>query len=225
MLFDLKGKRRRVVQGTYLALAVLMGGGLVLFGIGGSASGGLFDALGGGGGGNGNSALKNRIDRNEKRATANPRDVVALKELVRDNYQLAGSKTDPSATGFPPEARKDLSAAGSAWERYLKAEKGKPDPSLATVAIQIFSPAGLNRAKPAQEAAAIIAEQENSSVGYIRLVQFATLAHDRRTADLAGKKAIDLAPKSQLKAVKAQVEQAKNPSVPGQGGGTSPPSG
>ena len=34
MLFDLKGKRRRVVQGVYLTLAVLMAGGLVFFGIG-----------------------------------------------------------------------------------------------------------------------------------------------------------------------------------------------
>ena len=34
MLFDLQGKRRRVVQATYLTLALLMGGGLVFFGIG-----------------------------------------------------------------------------------------------------------------------------------------------------------------------------------------------
>jgi len=45
VLFDLKGRRRRVVQATYLLLAILMGGGLVLFGIGGDVSGGLFDAF------------------------------------------------------------------------------------------------------------------------------------------------------------------------------------
>ena len=46
MLFDLQGKRRRVVQGTYLVLAILLGGGLVLFGVGsGNISGGLFDAI------------------------------------------------------------------------------------------------------------------------------------------------------------------------------------
>src|SRR5215208_2066086 len=48
MLFDLKGRRRRVVQVTYVGLAVLMGGGLVLSGIGSDASGGLLDALVGG---------------------------------------------------------------------------------------------------------------------------------------------------------------------------------
>ena len=33
MLFDLRGRRRRAVQATYLTLAILMGGGLVFFGI------------------------------------------------------------------------------------------------------------------------------------------------------------------------------------------------
>ena len=37
MLFDLRGAhRRRVVKIVYVALALLMGGGLVLFGIGGA---------------------------------------------------------------------------------------------------------------------------------------------------------------------------------------------
>ena len=46
MLFDLRGRgRRRTVQVIYLSLAILMGGGLVLFGIGSSSSGGLFDAF------------------------------------------------------------------------------------------------------------------------------------------------------------------------------------
>ena len=46
MLFDLRGRgRRRTVQVIYLSLAILMGGGLVLFGIGGATSGGLIDAI------------------------------------------------------------------------------------------------------------------------------------------------------------------------------------
>ena len=36
MLFDLKGKRKRLVQVVYLGLAILFGGGLVLFGVGGT---------------------------------------------------------------------------------------------------------------------------------------------------------------------------------------------
>ena len=46
MLFDLRGRgRRRTVQVIYLSLALLMGGGLVLFGIGSDQSGGLVDAF------------------------------------------------------------------------------------------------------------------------------------------------------------------------------------
>jgi len=40
-------------------------------------------------------------------------------------------------------------------------------------------------------------------------VQYAALAKDTRTADLAGQKAIDLAPAAQRKQVRAQVKQLK----------------
>ena len=51
MLFDLRSRgRRRTVQVVYLGLALLMGGGLVLFGVGtGSGNGGLLNAFTGGG--------------------------------------------------------------------------------------------------------------------------------------------------------------------------------
>jgi hypothetical protein len=42
-------------------------------------------------------------------------------------------------------------------------------------------------------------------------VQFAALAGQDRKADLAGRKAIELAPKDQRSSVKAIVEQAKQP--------------
>src|SRR5918997_620937 len=46
MLFDLRGTgRRRTVKVVYITLAFLMGGGLVLFGIGGDVSGGLVDVI------------------------------------------------------------------------------------------------------------------------------------------------------------------------------------
>ncbi len=58
MLFDLKGKRRRAVQGTYLTLAVLMGAGLVLFGVGSSTSGGLGNLFGSNGSGSSKTATR-----------------------------------------------------------------------------------------------------------------------------------------------------------------------
>jgi hypothetical protein len=221
VLFDLRGRRRRAVQATYLMLAFLMGGGLVFFGIGGGGlNGGLFDAFSGsGGGGGGNSALEKRIEREQKRLQANPADTAALKALVRDEYQLAAGQTEASSVGFPAEAKDELQKSGAYWQRYLKAEKGDPDPSLATVAIQIYDPTALNKPKQAQEAARIVAEAQDDPAAYLRLVQYAGLAGDTRTADLAAQKAVDLAPEDQKQAVKRQAETLKKPQTQAQGQG------
>jgi hypothetical protein len=213
MLFDLRGRRRRAVQVTYLTLAVLMGGGLVLFGIGGDVSGGLFDAISGKGSSDGDiaPAVEKRIDRNEKRLRTDPQNTALLKELVRDEFQLATAQTQQGAQGFPKEARDELQKAGSYWQRYLDAEKGEPDANLARYALQIYDPTALNKPKDAQRAATIVAEDQNDAASYLNVVQYAALAGDKRTADLAAKKAVDLAPKSQRKAVKQQAELFKNP--------------
>src|ERR671926_99017 len=101
MLFDLRGRRRRAVQGTYLLLALLMGGGLVLFGVGGDVSGGLLDAFKGGGGSSGDSVLQGRIDKQEKRLQAHPKNEAILQNLVRDYYTQA-TQTRQSGASFPP---------------------------------------------------------------------------------------------------------------------------
>jgi hypothetical protein len=224
MLFDLQGKRRRAVQATYLTLAVLMGGGLVLFGIGGEVSGGLFDAFSDRqGGGDGNSAIEKRVEANEKRAKASPRAEAPRKALVRDLYQLAVAGAGQDGR-FKGDARRDLAAAAANWEAYLGLEPEKPDPSLARVALQIYDPAALNKPKEAQRAARLIAEAENDTNAYLNLVQYAALAGDMRTADLAGQKAVDLAPKAERKEVEQQVEQLKTPQTAAgaQGGAATP---
>jgi hypothetical protein len=212
MLFDLRGRRRRAVQATYLTLAVLMGGGLVFFGIGGDVSGGLFDAFSDRSGSDDvGGAIGDRIERNEKRLQANANDTNVLKELVRDNYSLAAAQTPAGATGFPKEARDELQAADRYWQRYTEAEQGKADASLARVVVQLYGPTALNKPKQAEEAARIIAEADNDAPSYLQLVQYAALAGDTRTANLAAQKAVDLAPKDQRKAVKQQAEQLKKP--------------
>jgi hypothetical protein len=211
MLFDLRGHRRRAVQVIYLLLAILMGGGLVLFGIGGSVSGGLLDAFkdGGGGGGNGNEAIEKRVDRLEKRVAANPANTAALQELVRDYYGLATTQQESSTTKFPDEAKDELRKAASAYQRYVSKARDKPSSATATYALRVYDVGALNRPKEAQKAASIIAEAENDSSSYLQLVAYASLARDTRTADLATQKAVDLAPKDQKKAVEQQAEQLK----------------
>jgi hypothetical protein len=213
MLFDLRGRRRRAVQATYLTLAILMGGGLVLFGIGGDVSGGLFDAFSDRSGNSSDvgGAVQKRIDRNRERLRANPNNVVVLKELVRDEFQLAGAQTKSGSTSYPREARDELRRSGEYWQRYVAAEKREPDSDLARVALQVYDVNALNKPKEAQSAAMIVARADDDAASYLRLVQYSTLAGDKRTADLAARKAVDLAPKADRKTVKQQAEQFKNP--------------
>ena len=212
MLFDLRGRRRRAVQATYLTLAVLMGGGLVLFGIGGDVQGGLFDAfsdksndsdVGG--------AVGKRNDRNRERLRADPNNPLLLRELARGEFQAATAQIPTGSSSYPRQARDELRRSGEYWQRYLKAEKGKTDTDLARVALQVYDVNALNKPKQAQQAAQLVAQADGDAASYLRVVQYSALAGDKRTADLAAQKAVDVAPKGQRKTVKLQAQQFKNP--------------
>ena len=101
MLFDLRGKRRRAVQVTYATLAVLMGGGLVLFGIGGSGTGSVFDLFDSGGG-SGNSQLDKRIERQEARLAT----LHALLANIQDLFNEHGVQIMSPHYMMDPAARK-----------------------------------------------------------------------------------------------------------------------
>jgi hypothetical protein len=179
----------------------------VLFGVGGDVSGGLLDAFKGGGGSSGDSALQDRIDKQEKRLQTSPRNEVLLQSLVRDYYSQA-TQTRQSGSSFPPDAKDDLRKAGLYWNRYA-AVADKPNPATAGYALQIYDTGALNKPKEAQKAASILAQATNDTASYLRLVSYAARAGDTRTADLAGQKAVDLAPKAQKKLVKKQVAALK----------------
>jgi hypothetical protein len=211
MLFDLKGKRRRVIQVTYVALALLMGGGLVLFGVGGNVQGGLLDAFTGKGGSNtsGNPIVEKRLKESEARLKANPNDQQALKEVTRARFQLAGNDVNPNTGLYGPKARPNLERAAAAWQRYVATNPNPPDPSLARVMLQVYSEFGLNRPREAAQAAELVAKQESTSSTYLALARYAALAGDRSKSDEAGKRALALAPASQKKVVKQQVDHLK----------------
>lgn len=235
MLFDLKGKRRRAVQGTYLMLAVLMGVGLVAFGIGSGVNGGLSDLFGGGNGSNkGNQIIQKKIDTANKQLAVNPKNTAALGEVIRGHYQLATAKSDPNTGQFTKDAADDLRQAATAWERYLATNPKKPDLGLARVMVQAYSGLAQITTEPtavktawtgAATATELIAAAKPVSANYIALVQYATLAGQTSKADLAGQKAIALAPKGQRKAVQQQVASAKAAGTSQAGGGSAGASG
>lgn len=218
MLFDLRGKRRRMVQVVYLTLAILMGGGLVLFGIGGDVSGGLVDAFTGGNqGGDGSSLVRDRVERNDKLVAQNPRNATALKAVARDRYQLALDQADQQGN-FSAEGKEELRKAAAAWEKYLATNPKPIDNSLAGLMMNVYDTTALNQPAEAATAAEVVAEARPSAAAYLRLAQFAQAAGQTRKAELAGKKAVELAPKNQKKAVEAQVKALKG------GGATVQPS-
>ena len=211
MLFDLQGKRRRMVQVVYLTLAVLMGGGLVLFGIGGDVSGGLFDAFSdrSGNTGAGNDLVEKRVEKNEEKLKANPKSEALRKALARDYFQLASGQVTQGQVGYPDQAKDELRKSAANWKAYLALEPERPDTSLARLALQVFDPGALNKPKDALVAARLIAETEEDMNAYLNLTQYAALAGDTRVAGLAGQKAVDLAPKSERSEVRKQVKQLK----------------
>ena len=220
MLFDLQGKRRRVVQATYLILAILMGGGLVLFGVGsGDISGGLFDAITGkdsNSSSSSNSAVSKRIKKDLAALKVNPQNQTALADLVRSHYQLATEDADPNTGAFGAEGKNELAQADTYWKRYVKVS-AKPNDSLASLMLQAYSDQALNKPSDAAGAAELIANARPSAQAYLTLTTYAAKAGQTRKADLAGQKAVELAPKAQKKFVKKQVAIAKT-----QGQGISP---
>ena len=214
------------MQATYLTLALLMGGGLVFFGIGGDVSGGLFDAFSDrSGSGTGSEQLEERIDNQEERLQANPNSEATLKALVRSYHALAGAQLASGAVEYPDDARDELRQAGEYWQRYLEVEDGKPDASLARLAVTVYDEGALGEPQQAANAMRIVAEAGNDYESYLALVQRAAAANDTRTADLAGQKAIELAPKRLEKQVRQQVKALKAPpptGAPAPGGQAAP---
>jgi hypothetical protein len=124
MLFDLSsGKRRRVVQVIYATLALLLGGGLVLFGIGGSGSGGLLEGIGiGGDSGGGDPQYEEQISDYEAKLQQNPQDTAAMIGLLKTHYLSAtssGVETDPQTgqISISADAHNELEEAAAAWQR------------------------------------------------------------------------------------------------------------
>ena len=156
MLFDLRGSgRRRTVKIVYITLAFLMGGGLVLFGIGGGGgiSGGLVDAITerDGGGDAGSDRFRKAETAALAKTKANAENAPAWAALARARFQLAGSgenfdvEKGTFTDGGPREAagrRRRLGALPRARAQEARRPRREPDG------------AGVRRAQPAGQGGA-----------------------------------------------------------------------
>jgi hypothetical protein len=213
MLFDLRGRgRRRAVQAIYLGLAILMGGGLVLFGVGGATSGGLLDAFNSSSGQtSADKVFQKRIDKAQAGVRVHPTEPRAWAELTRVRFQQAGSGDgfDPNQGAFTDKGKEQLQGAASAWDKYLTLTD-KPDDTVAALMVQAFGTSGLNQPGEAVSAMEIIVDNRPATGPlYVQLASLAYQAGQTRKAQLASKKALALTPKDDREQIKAQLDGAR----------------
>jgi tetratricopeptide (TPR) repeat protein len=215
MLFDLRGRgRRNTVKIVYIALAFLMGGGLVLFGIGGATSGGLVDAITGNGssGDTGADRFKKQVTASQARLRTNPKDEKAWTELIRAQVNLAGTgdKYDSATNQYTKAGKADLQDALASWEKYLainpkdKAEEAR----VASRVVQAY--AALEDLEGLVAAQEVVAAERNAVGPYAALAQYAYLAGQTRKGDLACQKAVELEDPDQREQLKGDCKSYKD---------------
>jgi hypothetical protein len=214
MLFDLRGTgRRRVVKIVYITLAFLMGGGLVLFGIGGGGAlpGGLVDAIteGGSGGDDATDRFREQEVAATAKARANPKDAALWAAVARARFNLAnsGENVDQNTGNYTDAGAEQLRAAGRAWDEHVKLAGNNPDSRVASLMVQAYAGLGeLDKATAAQE---IIAQDRNSAGAYATLATLAYQAGQLRKGDLARDKALELTEPDMRESLKGQLEGAR----------------
>ncbi len=237
MLFDLRGRgRRRTVQVVYISLALLLGGGLVLFGIGGDVQGGLLDAFREDTGSE-SEVIDKQVEDAEKRVKANRSDAAAWAALAQARFsQAAATEGYDETTGqFTGKSRATVVEATRAWEQHLKLAGDKPDADVAAILTRAFIALGQpEKAVRTQEI--VIDSVENPGPGqYKVLAEYAYVAGQTRKGDLASQKAIEDAKeegfskerqeeiKTELESIKQEVAQAAVQDAQGAAGGAPAP--
>jgi tetratricopeptide (TPR) repeat protein len=210
MLFDLRSRgRRRTVQAVYLGLAILIGGGLVLFGVGtGSGNGGLLNAFGGGGSSQQNQIINTAEKTALKRTQKNPTDPAAWLALETARYQNASSSGFNTASStYTAAGKTELAKAMQAWQKYVALTKA-PANEAAIFAGNAY--AALGQYANSASAWEYATEADASSVkSFECLAMTSYAAQQTRKGDLAAAKASSLVPKASRKALTTQITLAK----------------
>jgi tetratricopeptide (TPR) repeat protein len=215
VLFDLRGKRKRVVQVSYAALAVLFLVGFLGFGIGvGGGPGGILDALGitdSSSSGSGTAQFEEEIDAAQAKLAKNPNDTDALLKLADNEYLLGkeGVSQDPTTQQITitNDAHTHLGAAADAWSKYLRVNKGKPELDTAYNMVNVY--VILNDADGAAKTQAIIAQEQPSAPAYGQLAYFQYAAGDIEGGDASREKALSMASGVQRKQLESTLNQQR----------------
>lgn len=212
MLFDLQSRRRRnLVKVIYLGLAILMGAGLLLFGIGmGTGAGGFLDIFRNNGP-SASSQVSSAEKSAERQVRLRPTDAQAWARLVQVRYQTAGlgGNYDSASQTFTTSGRAELAKAATAWQRYVALDR-TPDPTLARDMANAYAVDGLNQPAQAANAMEIVTAAQPSYTAYATLAEYAYLAGQTRKGDLAAARAVQMAPSAQQRLLRNQLVSIKS---------------
>lgn len=215
MLFDLRGRgRRRMVRVLYTGLALLMGVGLVGFGIGGGfGGGGLLNAASSNEGAN-SASFASQIKKYTKQTRQQPTNLVAWEGLTKALLHEAGGEASVTNAGLTSHGRDLFKQAAESWSRYIALNPPKPNPELAQLMVNVFGVEGLNEPAQAVQVLQIVVEARPTSAAlYATLAEYAYKASNTRLGDLAAAKSVSLAPPAQRVRVRTELaEFKKNPS-------------
>ena len=221
MLFDLRSPhRRRVIKVVYVFLALLIGVGLVGFGIGnGSNFGGLFSTAGGGGGSATGAKLYTKaLAKAERAANAAPGKAALWVKAGEAAYSVAtlqGVNYSASA-GYTVAGHVALNKLRAAWNHYLADAPANPDPFFAQEVVAGFglTPAaggtGVGDYKTTESAQAVLTESQPTDAQYELLALYSWLAGDNSSGDQAAAKAKSLATKKTLATVTHTLAEYKS---------------
>ena len=228
MLFDLRGKRKRAVQVTYVFLALLIGGGLVAgtFGASGNGGGLLSSIFGNGGSGGGPNDYDKQATRIELQLKRHPKDAALLLKLVRARILAGNTKSSSnSPTGqvtYSQDSLGEFNRATDAWERYLKTKPAKPDLSLSLLVANSYIALaqnersltlGIDDLKGAAKAQKIYADVKPSLGSQAQLALYDYLAGDQAGGDAARDAALKQATAANRSSLTARLKQARDQGI------------
>jgi hypothetical protein len=208
MLFDLRSRgRRSTVRVVYIGLAILIGLGLVGFGIGGGFGGGGIFTAGTENGGSGSASFANQIKHYRKLTVQQPTNQAAWEGLAKALLHEAGGVTQ---NGINEKGKELLHEAADAWTHYLALSPSKPNSELAQLMVTVYGEEALNQpAQAVQALQVVVAARPTSAAYWALLAQYAYKARNVRQGDLAAAKAVSLSPAAQRARVKAELAEVR----------------
>src|SRR3954447_12611223 len=208
MLFDVRGRRKRVVQVVYLGLAILFGASLVFFGTGSGVNGGLFDAFTGGDGGSSN-VFTDQYNKARQQARVSPRNPAAQVAVVRASYNLAASTegSDQETGALTDKGQAAITAAAAAWERYLRLKPKTLDAGSAQFAALAYG--ALQDYSSAAKAQRVAATERPSANSWFQLADFYYRAGNVKAGDKAAAESLRRTPADQRNTVRDLIKTSK----------------